>query len=61
MPVDQSDIEVLRSVTFPRSWAWRGYDRAEVEKFLQALAARLEFDTVDSLAPTCASLATREL
>jgi DivIVA domain-containing protein len=40
--LDQSDIEMLRSATFPRSWAWRGYDRAEVEKFLAALADRLD-------------------
>jgi DivIVA domain-containing protein len=42
MPLNSDEIEAIRRATFPRSWAWRGYDRAEVEEFLDRIAARLE-------------------
>jgi DivIVA domain-containing protein len=42
MPLNPEEIEAIRRATFPRSWGWRGYDRAEVEGFLERIAARLE-------------------
>ena len=42
MPLNPDEIEAIRRATFPRSWGWRGYDRAEVEGFLDRVAARLE-------------------
>ena len=42
MPLNPDEIEAIRRATFPRSWGWRGYDRAEVEGFLERIAARLE-------------------
>ena len=44
MGIDRTVIERIRSASFPSSWAWRGYDKGEVEKFLEALAAWLEAD-----------------
>jgi DivIVA domain-containing protein len=38
MSIDQSSIDVIRNATFPASWAWRGYDKGEVQKFLDTLA-----------------------
>lgn len=42
MAIDQTSIERIREATFPSSWAWRGYDKGEVENFLEALAKWLE-------------------
>jgi DivIVA domain-containing protein len=42
MPLNPDEIKAIRRATFPRSWGWRGYDRAEVEGFLETVAARLE-------------------
>jgi DivIVA domain-containing protein len=42
MPLNPEEIEAIRRATFPRSWGWRGYDRAEVDGFLERIAARLE-------------------
>jgi DivIVA domain-containing protein len=42
MPLNPEEIEAIRRATFPRSWGWRGYDRAEVEGFLERIAVRLE-------------------
>jgi DivIVA domain-containing protein len=44
MATDPPDAEQIRQLTFPRSWAWRGYDAAEVDKFLDRLAGWLERD-----------------
>jgi DivIVA domain-containing protein len=44
MAAEPSRAERIREVTFPRSWAWRGYDAAEVDKFLDRLAGWLERD-----------------
>ena len=42
MPLNPDEIEAIRRARFPRSWGWRGYDKAEVEGFLERVAARLE-------------------
>ena len=42
MPLNPEEIEAIRRATFPRSWGWRGYDRGQVEGFLERIAARLE-------------------
>jgi DivIVA domain-containing protein len=42
MAIDRTSIERIREATFPNSWAWRGYDKGEVENFLEALAKWLE-------------------
>jgi DivIVA domain-containing protein len=42
MSVDQTSLDRIRNATFPASWAWRGYDKVEVEKFLGTLANWLE-------------------
>ena len=42
MAIDETSIERIREATFPSSWAWRGYDKGEVEKFLAALADWLQ-------------------
>ena len=44
MAAEQPRAEKIRELTFPRSWAWRGYDAAEVDKFLDRLAGWLERD-----------------
>jgi DivIVA domain-containing protein len=44
MPSDPDRAEAIRDLTFPRSWAWRGYDAAEVDKFLDRLAGWLDDD-----------------
>jgi DivIVA domain-containing protein len=42
MAIDRTSIERIRDASFPSSWAWRGYDKGEVEKFLDTLAEWLE-------------------
>jgi DivIVA domain-containing protein len=44
MATDPARAEKIRGLSFPRSWAWRGYDAAEVDKFLDRLAGWLERD-----------------
>ena len=44
MPSDPDRAEEIRDLTFPRSWAWRGYDAAEVDEFLDRLAGWLDDD-----------------
>jgi DivIVA domain-containing protein len=44
MATEPPMAERIRELTFPRSWAWRGYDAAEVDKFLDRLAGWLEGD-----------------
>jgi len=42
MAIDRPGIDVIRNARFPSAWAWRGYDKVEVEKFLDELADWLE-------------------
>jgi DivIVA domain-containing protein len=44
MATEPPKAERIREVTFPRSWGWRGYDAAEVDRFLDRLAGWIERD-----------------
>jgi DivIVA domain-containing protein len=46
-PPESATIDAIRYAAFPTSWGWRGYDKAEVEKFLDSLADWLEAGGAD--------------